>query len=159
MPFSFFIFCRRFYVNYKTAQVIILSLRDVYHVYFIIHSKNFAVSDWLQSPELFFITIWCLSYLENASNNLLYHWFHGINKLWYTIVNLISRCGSPEWIKRENSVHGYLKMKLPDLILTNLIGDNVKYIAPRMLSAFWEYLQKQNICLYPETVLRNSPKF
>ena len=29
-----------------------------------------------------------------------------------------------------------LKMKLLDLILTNLIGDNVKYIAPRMLSAF-----------------------
>ena len=164
MPFSFFIFCLRFYVNYKTAQVIILSLRDVYHVYFIIHSKNFVVSDWLQSPELFLITIWCLSYLENVSNNLLYHWFHGINKIFnYDIPswcnNLISRCSSPEWIKKENSVHGYLKMKLLDLILTNLIGDNVKYIAPRMLSAFWEYLQKQNICLYPETVLRNSPKF
>ena len=120
--------------------MIILSLRDVYHVYFIIHSKYFAVVDWLQSPKLFFISIWCLSYPENVSNNLLYHWFHGINKLWYTINNPFSRCSSPEWIKKENSVHDYLKMKLLDLILTNLTGGNVKYIAPKC------YLLFESIC-------------
>ena len=128
--------------------MIILSLRDVYHVYFIIHSKYFAVSDWLQSHELFFITIWCLSYLENVSNNLLYHWFHGINKLWYTINNLISRCSSPEWIKKENSVHGYLKMKLLDLILTNLIGDNVKNILLQGCYLLFESICKSKTSVY-----------
>ena len=32
----------------------------------IIHSKYFALSDWLQSPVLFFITNWRLQYLEDA---------------------------------------------------------------------------------------------
>ena len=33
-----------------------------------IHSKYFAFSDWLQSPELFFITNWRLQYLEDADS-------------------------------------------------------------------------------------------
>ena len=36
--------------------------------YSIIHSKYFPLFYWLQSPSLFFITNWCLPYLEDASN-------------------------------------------------------------------------------------------
>ena len=32
------------------------------------NSKYFALSDWLQSPELFFITIWRLQDLEDADS-------------------------------------------------------------------------------------------
>ena len=41
---------------------------------FIIHSKCFSNSDCLQSLSLFFITTWCLPYLEDVSNKS-YHRF------------------------------------------------------------------------------------
>ena len=43
-------------------------------LFIIIHSKYFVVSDWLQSPNLFFITNWCSPFLANASNMLLIQW-------------------------------------------------------------------------------------
>ena len=48
---------------------------NLYVITFIIHSKYFAVSNWLQYPFKFFITNWRLPYLEDASNIPLIRWY------------------------------------------------------------------------------------
>ena len=45
------------------------------HDWYYYHSKYFVFFDWLKSPGLFFTTIWCLPYSEDASNIRLTRWY------------------------------------------------------------------------------------
>ena len=74
----------------RARELISQTFLKVYSLY-IINSKYFVFSDWLQSPGQFLITNWRLPYLEEM--RVIYHRFDGIN---YDIasINLVSRGGS-----------------------------------------------------------------
>ena len=100
-----------------------------------------------------------LPYLEDGSKRLSIWWFIMIY-VHVPSINLISRRGRlaiPEWTKKEE----HLRLSKDVQCLTNWIEEMQEYAKHIMLPVctFWRVSARNNIYLYPETMMRNRPKF